>query len=502
MGRYRNPFSDPIEIGVGGLNIARPPHKIADTELVDCYNWWLSPNGEFEVRPGTTGILSSAVASSIRATFFFVPNDEIVFVSGTKIYKVARTGGAATELGNLSSGSSEGYLTGAMFCGNLFIASGGALQYYDGTSLASLTTGCTYSLAPPASVDLVAVIKNRLWLGNGSDINHSGVADYTDWGRDPLAGEGNGELLNGGSFSVEKDDGDDIKAFAAFQENLLVFKGSNNNTIHAITGTTSSDFYPVQKSKGLSCLHSMALGTVDSDVLFCGNGGIYSYRVVDTVGNTQAVPLSLKIKPDLDYANILGAAYSAHLGYFFVITEGNTTYLLHKPTGIWYRWRFAGFSPTSTGEHNDEVYFGGNDGQIYRLNLEASTDDGNEFEAMAHSKAFKGSSPKAINVKRAYLWVKYRTTGIISLAAYGKLGEEKLKTGSNEGEGITRICFGGDGVVFGGDGVVFGRSNPTKKVMFKINREADDVQVRITTTARIVLMHMSLDGAYLHKRGR
>lgn len=501
MGRYKNPFEDPVEIGIGGLNVSRPPHKIHDTEIAGGYNFWLTPNGEFGTRPGTTAILDSAMSDSIRAIFYYVPGDEIVFVSGTKVYVVNRTGGVPVELGAISSGLDSGEVTGEMFCGYLFIASGGALQYYDGSTLSTLSSGSTYSLDPPSTVSLLAVVKNRMWLGEGSDIFYSGVADYQDWGRDPTSPEGEGALLNGGSFSVQNQDGDSITAFATFQGDLLVFKGVNNNTIHAVLGETSNDFYPKQKSKGLSCVNSMAAGTVDSDVLFCGNGGVYSYRVVDTVGNTQAVPISLKINPELDISDVVSATYAPSIGYFFVIMGNGFTYLYHKPTQTWYKWIFE-FSPVDVAEFRDFIYFGASDGQIYRLNDDSKTDNGNEFYSVVRTKVFKGSSPRAINIQRLYAWIKYKSSGILNMTAYGKIGEEKLKSRSNTGEGIDIFAFGSDSAVFGGDGVVFGSSVQTRKLMFKINREADDVQIKFTTKAKIIIMHISLDGAYLSKRGR
>jgi len=436
----------PFEVGLMGLNTSRPCNLISDQELVEATNWWINQFGEFEVRPGFTSILTNKLSSSsVKSIFYYEYSDEILFVCDVYLYAVASSGGDPRLLGEVNSYDDTSNITAVNFNENLYIASGGPLQVYDGSILTDVIAQ-EFSFSAPEEAGCVAVHMNRLWVGqyNGDNVYYSGVEDATDWGRDGAeAEEDEGLLLNGGSFSLDRD-GDVILATSTYLERLFFLKGSHVNTVHEIMGTSADDFYPKRKSSGLSASSAHLVAETDKLMYFGNQTGVYSMQVVDQLGNVESLPESLKVGKIYQASTPSGMTFSERYGYLFIINEDGELLALHRGTGAWFLLIIDAFNATYVAGINRELYVGDSTGQIYKFDESINEDDGSNYPHHFKTKTYFSETTQKAWIERIYAFITYIDTGNIDFTAYADFGFTKLRTISKAGTGSYEYGFDGD----------------------------------------------------------
>ena len=159
----------------GGLNLRTSPENIAQNELSSCKNMtYSSQPGRLRTRDGIGAAL--ATFSDPVSGLCWYKNQLLAAVKGNStqtLYKIT--------LGTTPSSTSLGTLTSTqppVFCEfgtDLFIASGGTLQKYDGTTLSTVTDA-------PSFVFIYAR-SGRLWgfVANSDVLRGSAVGDPTEW---------------------------------------------------------------------------------------------------------------------------------------------------------------------------------------------------------------------------------------------------------------------------------------------------------------------------------
>jgi len=552
-------FDTPVNVGVAGINLSKPSHQIDNSELSEAINWWLNTYGELEVRPGLVKVLDNAPLSApVRALFYYQNNSTLIIIIGAKVYESVIDGTSATYIGDLN-GTSD-YVNAVNYKDKIYIASGSGIQVYDGTSLSTLTAS-TYSVPAPSSVQCVSIKDNRLWATEylGSDVYHSGAGDPTDWGRSGTAPEGEGLTLNGGSFSVRSGDGDHIVGITPYLNNLIVFKGVSTNTIHEIQGATAETYAPYQKSLGLSAITPNAYGVLDNEIFFCGNGGVYNFTLIDQVGNMKAIPLSLKINRYYNLFTPIYAHYSATLGYMFVIMNNGSILAYHLGTKGWYRLESYSFKPTCIIEAEDQIFVGGDDGNIRKLDFNALCDDGETFQHQLSTRTFLSSKSRKFWIDKVFFYIYYLDDGTVNFQANDYFNQKLLRNGINDNTANILKSFDGDigfdegedpslndkyqgtyssvttynhndividgGVYFvslqddntgnatsdksfwaevDGSGDVYGfdEGYMSKIIPFKLKRTCSNLTIKVTGFNRVKLMHMVIRGNSMFKTER
>lgn len=391
----RNPenvFESKVPIPLKGMNCVRPANEIAEDEARDIMNYWISPFGHFETRPGLTKLTESAISGkTIKAKTYHPASEKLIIVADNKVYSMPLAGGVPAEVGTTNMVSATDQVQTALFHGDVYIATGGALQrvrWDTGTSALVLetVTAQSFSLPAPDAAGSLIVRNSRLWVGerSGSMVWYSGTDDGLDWGRDPTAGTGEGETLNGGKIPIDADDGGYVAGFANFKDNLIIFKAGKRRSIHKIQSDPSdaASFARIQISEGISALSGNLVAHVDTDVLYCGTGGVYSLQVTDYVGSVASVPASLKVNSYYESGTPTAAAYSAELGMMFVALGGSNLLVYHRGAEAWFRWVFSLSGVVSSiASIEGNVYFGTTTGDIYLLDRATQADDENEFVA-------------------------------------------------------------------------------------------------------------------------
>lgn len=490
-------FEYPFAIGVKGINNARPISHIEDEEISECLNCWQTPSGVFQTRPGVVACFETALGDSIRALGYSTEEDKILAVCGESVYSMPSDFSEPPSYEGLVSGGNTSIpVTFQNFAHKLFIASGGALQQFDSTGLSNVVAAAG-SMPAPARAYCLAVKSNRLWVSEygGSNLQFSGPEDPTDWGD-----AGSTPSLLGGSFSVEKDDGASISAMAHFFGNLHVHKSGHVDSILKITGNTSSTFEYEKISEGVAARNPLLIAPFDTDVFFCGSGGVYSTRLIDTIGNIQSVPLSLKINTHFIDTIPIFMIHFAEYGNVLIYTSTGYGFVYSRNHEAWYKWKHSGFDPTSAIVINDILYLGGSDGMIYRFSINSHDDNGNKYTSNWISKAFLlGASIRGTFVDQLLLSLMFHTSGTVYVESYGNFGQRKLRVRRYDGTGIETYGFDGD-IGFDMEEYGFDMMAQVRDIPVKIKRTANNIAIKVTTDASVSFYHAVIRGNKLSRR--
>lgn len=508
----RNPesvFEGEIALPLKGMNCVRPANSIAEDEARDIMNYWVSPFGHFETRPGLSKLTTSAiVGKSIRAAAYHPASNKLILIAGDRAYSMPITGGAPAEIGQTNMVSPTAQVQLALFHGDIYIATGGALQrvrWDSGTSALVLetVTAQTYSLPAPDAAGSLIVRNSRLWVGerDGSTVWYSGTDDGLDWGRDPSAGDGNGLTLNGGSIFVDVDDGGQIVGFANFKDNLIIFKNGKRRSIHKVQSDPSdaASFARIQISEGISALSGSLVAHVDTDVLYCGTGGVFSLQVTDYVGSVASVPASLKVNNYYEAGTPTTAAYSAEFGMMFVALGGSNILVYHRGAEAWFRWVFNfGGTVSAIASIEGDVYFGTTDGNVYILDQSKVDDAGNDFISSFVSRVSNfGAKLRRSFVRDLWFALEAKSAGKAFVDLRGDFGARYDGTVSVDATDAFSSTW--DTTQWDSPSSKWDASGVIE-FRVHVGKIEDNFQFSVTTTGGVRFLKMGVDGARLTKR--
>jgi hypothetical protein len=373
---------------------------------------WISPDGNLETRPSIVPIIKLPNGGRITGLFHskmfnctfivsngtssegtpWVPGDNILFKLDTSTQPPI-----ATALGALSGKNEKvsiiefiNPMSETKTDPNIFIASGGILEHYDGVSIKAYPKN-TGSIDTP-EMDYITSWQERLWGFKGNTIYASGYRDPGDFG--PSSGEI--QLTTGGQIEIRPNDGTEISGICIFQGNTYVTKaekGGTKGSFWTITGTSfhpeSSDPITVKLiNDGLGCVDPFTMLPTLNTVMFCGiDGQVFSQSEVDRYAYPQSVPTNQRVLPAFKGNNEpFVAAFQPRLGYYTVLMRNESSgfaeiWAYHVGTQGWWRWELINASPTfiAPGER-DQLLFGDINGVISRMDLSSyGVDGGNDI---------------------------------------------------------------------------------------------------------------------------
>lgn len=353
--RYGKPFDVPLPVPTKGIDYASPLTDINKERVKDAVNWWVSPEGKLEVRPGSTAICTNTAPAKIVGMGYYSTGDKLLLASNRHIYSVARAGGAPTDLGASKAATVSTPVVFAPFLGKVYIASGGTIQVYDGTTLADVTAD-ENGLAVPSGTSL-CVWMNRLWAIAESKANHSGAEDPTDWGRDPLA-----DIIQVTNEAVGTGDGSNptfnLDHFPVYdRENATV-------TVGGVEQTYTTD-YTIDATTGVMTFEAGHIPGSGAAVV-----ATYQYDCEENRGGTLN-------GASFNVDRLDGDEFSGMAPYFdslFLFKQGNRN-TVHKVTGTsppFVRHQAAqglsAVNPSAIIPADSDVLFAGTDG-IYSLRI-------------------------------------------------------------------------------------------------------------------------------------
>lgn len=260
------------------------------------------------------------------------------------------------------------------------------------------TKGMAYAVSPPSDVvgaSKVREFKNHLFFVKGPNLVFT--APYTD--QDFSAANGAG-IINVG---------DDIKGIIVFRNELIIF---GLNTIHRLSGNTSSDFVlqPIAKNTGALC--GFTVQEVGGDIMYLGPDGIRFLSATERNNDFGMARASEKIqKQVLDIAN-------TDCRYATITVSGKNQYRLFSFIANTARANSNGFLATKFSNQSvdridwatlkgfkiydidkyqdrdrEYIYFASDDGYIYRMEA-GSSFDGEEIEAIFETPYMPITDPK------------------------------------------------------------------------------------------------------------
>lgn len=385
-------FQIDFPVPTGGLNVAQPASKIGMDQVSDEENMWMSPEGLYETRPGLARItpeLTPFPAAITGAFYSAALMEHLVSCADGNLYSLDLTTGVYTLIGALTGENDQ--VDFDDFMEACYIASGGALQSYDGTTLSAVTSAT--SNPAPTKAKFVESWGARLWVGEDpSKVSYCGTRAVTDWG---------GTLSDSGGFIyIEDGDGAVLSGLGLVEGMPLVFKsrigGQKPYTVARITGSSVEDYCPKTLTKGLSCTNGFTVSPLQNDLLFAGMDGLFSLSQLEQYVNPRPFALSLRVAPLFRNYTPRAGIYVPKLGYYLLITNLYTL-AWHQGTQSWHQWVHPGeLVPKALGlDFDGDVLVGAANGHVYRL-TRGSFDDGDDrILSMFQTGTLSGQTPQA-----------------------------------------------------------------------------------------------------------
>ena len=263
---------------------------------------------------------------------------------------------------------------------NLFIVDGTSNpRIYD--QVANTITSVSSSSLTGA--DFVALLKGHIFVANGSTLAYSAYLSDTDFTS----------ASGGGIFRFN----DTITDLIVFREQLIIF---TKNSINRIVGSSAEDYRIEPVTNDLGAIAPDTVQEVNADVVFLGPDGLKSLGATDKIGDFSLQNLSNPIQKEMtDLASFSSVFASTTIrtksqyrifAYNTAISDASSQGILGtqgiqgnfswaETAGIKARAIFSEYE-------NDEefIYFGNDDGYIYRMES-GSSFDGANIKAIFHT---------------------------------------------------------------------------------------------------------------------
>lgn len=271
----------------GGLNTSVAQEMIAANELAVCENMDVDTStGLLKVVDGNERILTPPAGTTFQRLIYDIINKTFLVVCDNhKLYKADLTAKTITEIGTLTG---TAYPVYASWESGVLIASGGLLQYYNGSALTTLDKS-------PKACMFVYVRSGRVLAtdataDNESNIYYSAVGDETTWE------DNTNDASTGKWLEVGYKDGGHILALLSMAQDVLIVK--SNRCVYRLTGD-----YPnwsvVEVSRNMDCVGRMAWYNDGINAYIMGQNEIQLLQSDQYYGDVKATNIAVKVASNL-----------------------------------------------------------------------------------------------------------------------------------------------------------------------------------------------------------
>lgn len=263
----------------GGLNTSTAIETIAENQLAEVVNMELeSSTGMLKTVSGTIDILSiadktifAAMHDLINHKCLLVTTDFMVYV--TDFLTVSKIGALSGRLYPICAAWEDG----------LLVASGGQLQYYNGTTFVTIATS-------PAVCNGVYIKSGRVLIYYDNEIHYSGVGDETNW-TDDSNDSSSSKFIEAGYK-----DGGNFIGMANLSRDIIIIK--NNKRIYRLSGDYP-DWSINQISSNLDCSGRLSFCAIQDSVLILGDTEVQSISTTDYYGDMKPTNLATNIGSEI-----------------------------------------------------------------------------------------------------------------------------------------------------------------------------------------------------------
>lgn len=362
---------------VGGWNTRDALDIMKPEDAVTLDNWF-PDEGKVVLRGGYASHATGVGAGDVPtiAEYHVGATRKMLAAGGGAIYDATSSGAASS----LASGFSENRWQWVNFDAKTgFVNGTDAPQIYNGSTVGAMTvSGSGLTVA-----DLVGVMahssRTYFFENDSQDFWYSAVNTLGGvLTKFPLSLIGNigGNLVCMGSWNVQG--GDDEWGGGGIAEDLAVFVMSSGDTVvyRGSNPGDAADWTLVGVYKTSAPLDVRAIARRGADLLFQTKEGVVSVaKLVQQGLVTDDGRITDKIEPTfqvaaIDYVSNAGWQLHVHPKGKYILANiptSSTTfeqYAMNAQTGSWCR--FTGMNSVCWGNYNDDIYFGGTDGKVYK----------------------------------------------------------------------------------------------------------------------------------------
>lgn len=288
----------------GGLNTSSAIEMIAMNELTKAVNVEIDPStGLLRTVAGTDNVYLNEDLD-FKAFFFDKTNETFVLITEETVNNATVRKVYALHEGTLSS--SLGTLTGDLFPefaaweDGVLIASGGKMQYYNGTTLATLSNS-------PTHCNGVFVKTGRVWTYYEDTLACSSVGDEATWASTSEV-DSSGKTLEVGY----KDTGS-IVGVTNLSSDILIFK--DNGHAYHLYGDYP-DWTLKEISRDIHCKGYRACCALANEAMVLSDSMLQSVTTTQAYGDMRAADVSAKVR-----AEIGALSSSVRLRYIPVLNQ-------------------------------------------------------------------------------------------------------------------------------------------------------------------------------------
>lgn len=387
-----------------GMNTKVIPEMIEDVELSDMLNMDFDFRDSLRTRYGYSKVLTGT-PNDLPTSGLYVYRktgtiDQILFTSGSKLYKVA--GNSPEEI--FSGIYTKNRVSFTQFQDTVFFGDGkNSLRSYTGTAVNLV------SIPDEPGVQFIICHKNRLFAAGSQTfpgfLYFSSLENPLDW-RSPLSGG------SGGVIRVARDN-DYITGLGILADSVIVFTRRSIYMLY-VDGDPETDWILRKSNSDIGCVNGFTIVSVDNGIYFLSERGISMFNGVRTnvVGNAlsfdnfNAATVSEKIekktrsdqKALFDYSWNMAVASYFDYKYRICVSDANKTnyyaFVLDTRRNAWTfydNYKFNCFA-LGTSSSKSVLYAGSSeDGQIYEIrnfDFPFTTDDGEPIKSYFITKAY------------------------------------------------------------------------------------------------------------------
>lgn len=387
---------------VGGLNGRDPITSMSPKDATVLKNWFPEANNVALRRGFTSHATGMTTAVDTLMTYHAINGSEKLFAAANnKIYDVT-SAGAATEVYATSITSNRWQWFDFSTTAQLYVCAFNGVDtpvIYNGSGWT--TTSITGSVTTSTLIG-GCVHNERQWLIQKNTLNAWYLAAGAIGGaatKFPMTSvfELGGQLMAVGTMSVtDTGDGmDDVLVFVSDVGEAVIYAGTDPAS--ASTWTKKGN-YRIGEPLGRRCVTKLG-----GDLIVLTNDGATSMRQIMTYDRSQENQVAVTAKIS-DLFNDAARSYGDHFGWQAIIypknhsaifnvpdVEGSrqTQYVQNTITGAWCS--FADMNANCWALLNDELYFGGNSGVVYKADTGYSDNGSNINADMKGAFSYFGS---------------------------------------------------------------------------------------------------------------
>lgn len=290
----------------GGLNTSSIPEMIADNQMAECINMEFNrTTGALQTCCGTATLFECPDDITIDKLWYDEINNQFIFTDA-----VTRSVYSSRLLDMDGSHRNDrariGYLTGTKpptavtWEDGLLIASGGKLQYWNGTDFITIT-------ASPSECNGVFVKNGRVYVWHDYRLVASAVGDETNW-TDNTSDDSSSKWIDIGYKEGSKDVAS-ITGACALSSDIVIIK--NDGKIYRLVGEYPN-WQVIEIARNLTPLNSQCYCAIQDGVFIVGREGMWLLQTTVDYGDVRptnvaqaVVGLLGKLSVDASYVRFL-----------------------------------------------------------------------------------------------------------------------------------------------------------------------------------------------------